>query len=283
MERVRFLHVPKVGGSTLSLMLSIQFMGQPKFSFSGQQAVDRKRFYTLTRGERESIRWFDGHAPYYTGISQADENVKIITMLRDPIQRVISFCQHVSEGKSPLAIAGGEVDDFDLDEFLESGNAELHNLQTKMLINTGDSATQTYLAKMGPEHAIIRARENLFEGVAAFGIQEYFDESVIVFQRQLDLSTPVFSLRNKKHRQRHLVVESRHIERIAEQNQLDLELYADAKRCFLDRLEANGPDRADVRRFRRKRAVVAPFIDVGLRARTAAKSRTSSRERSKQS
>ena len=40
-----------------------------------------------------------GHAPITTCIKEAD-SATIITFLRDPVERVKSFCQHVYEGKS---------------------------------------------------------------------------------------------------------------------------------------------------------------------------------------
>lgn len=273
MDRIRFLHIPKSAGSTLSLMLSIQFLGRDRFSFVGEPDLDEDRFRALTQQQRDKVRWFDGHAPIHTGIREANSNIQIITMLRDPIHRVMSFCQHVSEGKSPKLADGsaGPISDasetFDLDRFLDSKNAELHNLQTKMLINVRDCATLRHIGAMGPAAATELACENLFNTVDCYGLQEYFDESLLMIQRRIGVRTPIYASRNSGRDDRALEFEQRHLDRIADLNCLDLELYAIARDRFLADLRSGGPGERELRRFRRQRDLADPMIRGWLRLR----------------
>lgn len=279
MDRLRFLHIPKSAGSTLSLMLSIQFVGKDRFSFHGEPDVDEDRFHALTPQQRDRIQWFDGHAPIHTGIREANRNVTIITMLRDPIQRVKSFCQHVSEGKSPK-LADGSADStpgtgeaFDLDRFLASKNAELHNLQTKMLINVRDCATLRHIGVMGPDAAAELACENLFSTVDCYGLQEYFDESLLMIQQHVGFRTPIYASQNSMRDDRVLKFEQRHIDRIAELNRLDLDLYAAARDKFLVDLRDRGPGERELRKFRRQRDLAEPVVRAGMRLRRRRRTR----------
>src|SRR5271157_80678 len=130
MDRLRFLHMPKTAGSTFTSCLEYQYSGKGHFIFTGDIKSDINRYLNLSEPTRQNIKLFTGHAPILTGIADAD-SAKVITFLRDPINRVKSFIQHISEGKSPEYLTGP----FDLNRFLESGFSDLSNLQTKMLIN----------------------------------------------------------------------------------------------------------------------------------------------------
>lgn len=136
MQPLRFLHIPKTAGTTLLSILRRQYFGKKSFAFTGDITSDTKRFEALSEHDKENVMLFTGHAPIVTGIEKAD-NATTVTFLRDPISRVKSFCQHVAEGKSPYLIDDFSSETFSLDNFLESGNEELSNLQTKMLICDG--------------------------------------------------------------------------------------------------------------------------------------------------
>ena len=231
MQRLRFLHIPKTAGSTFSSMLRRQYLGKGHFVFSGFDDLDRERFAALPEAKKNRVVLFTGHAPLVTGVREADE-ATIITFLRDPVSRVKSFCQHVAEGKSPHLKEAFPPESFSLDAFLDSGNGELSNLQTKMLINGAQAASSVLIDKMSPAEARDLALENLFSRVHRFGLQEHFDESLMIFARALDWSTPLYAALNKKSTARMIDFEDRHLERIAELNALDIEVYEKAREYF---------------------------------------------------
>jgi len=261
-NRLRFLHIPKCAGITFVTMLRLQYLGAPHFSFSGELAADRGRWESLTPAKKARIRLFTGHAPIETGIPEADQNIDVVTMLRDPVERVKSLCQHVSEGKSAHLRARFPPGRFDLDAFLESGNEGLSNLQTRMLINRGRAASPERIRNMSAEEALDLALCNLHEKVACYGILERFDESLVRFQQRFDWRTPCYASSNRKDPDRLLRFEERHLQRIAEMNALDLALYDAARKKFDQRVEA---DRIDASKLRRLRAV-QPFAAPALRA-----------------
>jgi Sulfotransferase family len=180
MNRLRFLHIPKTAGTTFTNCLADQYFRKWHFAFTGAHPSDINRLTNLPEAKRQKIELFTGHAPIMTGIDLVD-HAKMITFLREPISRVKSFIQHISEGKSPEYLKGP----FDLDSFLESGVEDLSNLQTKMLINKGASYSRSLINTMSKSEAKDRALYNLLHVVAGFGIQEYFDESLILFAKLL--------------------------------------------------------------------------------------------------
>ena len=231
MNRLRFLHIPKTAGSTFSNLLRRQYLGKGHFVFTGVDEADRARFAALPEAKRNRVVLFTGHAPLVTGFKEADE-ATIITFLRDPLNRVKSFCQHVAEGKSPHLRGAFPPESFSLDAFLASGNGELSNLQTKMLINGAQAESSVLIDRMSAAQARDTALENLYSRVYRFGLQDHFDESLMIFAEALGWSMPLYAALNKKNAGRMIEFKPRHLERIVELNALDIEVYARAREHF---------------------------------------------------
>jgi len=266
MHRLRFLHIPKCAGITFVTMLRLQYPRAPRFSFSGNFAADRRRWDALPADKQARIRLFTGHAPIETGIPAADTDIDIVTMLREPVERVKSLCQHVSEGKSAHLLDKFPPEAFDLDAFLDSGNEGLSNLQTKMLINTGKAASPDLLQSMTADEARARALHNLRERVTCYGIQELFDESLVQFQQRFGWRTPCYASSNRKRPDKALRFEQRHLERIAEMNRVDLAVYAAARQALVERLESGAVDPGRLRRLRAVQPLASPLIKLFIAA-----------------
>jgi hypothetical protein len=227
MEPLRFLHIPKTAGTTLTFILRQRYEGSPQFHFSGNAGEDLERYDALPDEVRKEIALFTGHAGLKTGIPAADD-IPMITLLREPVARVKSFCQHVSEGKSPYLLDLFPPAAFDLDAFLCSDNGELSNLQTKLLLGRpmeGLSASQ----------AVDIAFGNLLEKITCFGIQEHFDESLALIAWTLGWSPPAYGSRNQKDSTRTLRFDRSHQDKIIELNAIDLVLYQRAIQTFTKR------------------------------------------------
>lgn len=248
MKPLRFLHIPKTAGSTFYEILKRQYCGKKSFEFTGNIASDIKRFEALSENDKEYVVLFTGHAPIVPGIKNAD-NATTITFLRDPISRVKSFCQHVSEGKSPYLIDNFSPETFSLDDFLKSGNGELSNLETKMLVNHGSCTSPLLFENMSASEAKDAALDNLFRKISHFGLQEYFDESLIVFSLALNWRMPIYASKNKKKTSKLIQFEKRHLERIAELNAIDIEVYKFAKDRFINILNSVAFDKEKLKRF----------------------------------
>ncbi len=232
-EPLRFLHIPKTAGTTLTFVLRQRYAGSPHFHFSGNAVEDLKRYDALSDEVRKEIALFTGHAGIKTGIPPADD-IPIITLLREPVARVKSFCQHVSEGKSPYLLDLFPPDAFDLDAFLCSGNGELYNLQTKLLLDRPIEGLST-------SEAVDTALGNLLERITCFGIQEHFDESLALIAWTLGWKAPTYGSRNQRNSTRELRFDRSHLDRIIELNGADLELYERARQSFTKRESTRQP------------------------------------------
>lgn len=250
-QRLRFLHIPKSAGSALANVLTREYRGYGRFEFSGETARDIERFRALSREDQDSVRLFTGHAPLVSGLPEAD-GATIITMLRDPISRVKSLCQHVWEGKSVYLQDEFPAGGFSLDDFLGSGHIELANHQTRIL--TGTYGAACCLDTKSESVCRDAALTNLFEKVAHFGLKEYFDESLFLMASALGWGMPLYGRLNTPNPARLLDFEDRHIERIAELNRVDIQVYDAAKARFEASLRAPDVDTAKLKRFRRLQA-----------------------------
>ena len=240
-EKIRFLHIPKTAGSTFDECLFLQYLRpyllRRQFVFSGNFKADAKRIDAMSPAARSRIAICTGHAPLTTGCEEFDV-MPTVMLLRDPVERVKSFCQHVSEGKSPHLHDPAAKGAFDLDEFLAGERFQLSNFQARLVLGregyqlpTGDSDT-----------LVARAVENLESKIACFGITEDFDRSLLLFKEVLGWkSWPVYRSRNVSDQQARIQFEARHVARIEELNRIDIALYQVAREAFIRRLEHYGP------------------------------------------
>jgi hypothetical protein len=176
-----------------------------------------------------------GHSPRITGIPQVDV-LPTITFLRDPVKRVKSFCQHVSEGKSPDMLIRFPPERFDLDEFLASGDVQLSNFQTRMLLGE-----ESYELPQGDVEALAEAALRvLAEDMVGFGLVEDFDSSLVLFRRKLGWQLwPVYRRLNERDDESLLTFNHDQLATIRELNALDLLVYEQARERFQEELGRN--------------------------------------------
>jgi len=151
------------------------------FKNSEPNAMSLDRLRSMDAVGRSSIKLFRGHAPLVVGDAYVDD-VRIFTFLRDPVDRVVSFCHHLAEGKEKPLLFSGPVGcktgkDFDLDSFLNSGDPELENLQTRMLVG---EETYRSLQLSGSIRDLQQALSAAFARIEFVGVQEKYEESLLV-------------------------------------------------------------------------------------------------------
>jgi len=163
----------------------------------------------------------------------------IITMLREPVSRFKSFCQHVFEGKSPELrdrFPPGPL--FDLDDFLASSEAlGFDNTQTKMMINHGGYLSSVMTHFMGKQVAAQMAMETLYERTS-FGLQEYFYESLKLYGQALQCALQPLKVSYNVKTGRLLEFTNAQLERIAELNAIDILVYQRAKEIFMAKIRS---------------------------------------------
>jgi hypothetical protein len=242
MNKIRFLHIPKNAGSTFDdcltkLYLSDVLLGR-RFVFTGNIDLDRKALGAMSDRKLNSVRLFSGHAPLVTGIEAVDR-LPTVTLLRSPVNRVISYCQHMSEGKSEGMPRQFDPGNMNLDTMLWSGAPVLSNVQTKALV--GRAAYHKHCEN--PGKLVDLALRALKNDIACFGLVEQFDSSLLLFKQVLGWQgLPIYQMQNQKHPGALLQVDDRHRQKILELNSVDQLLYQVAATYLGERLRDCVPD-----------------------------------------
>lgn len=251
MESVRFLHIPKTAGSTFACILLAQYGHRGLFHFLGEIDRDRRRWHALPDAAKRKTRLFLCHSPLVTGIDTADR-CRLITLLRDPVNRVKSSCQHVYEGKSPYLRKRFPPYSFTLDELLDSGEIELDNLQVNMLAGTAGGGPKQSSPLTGGADLLETAWETLTRRMYCYGLLERFDTTILLFRKKLGWTKNPYYVRiNRKRDARRLIFSDSHLEKIRELNRLDLALYERAAGRFQE-LAAEAVSQGELRAFERE-------------------------------
>ena len=166
------------------------------------------------------------------------------TILRDPVERVISAYYHVRRSTThPLheAVVSANIS---LSDFITSGiaQAEIENGQTRILsgIEGVDWVTGSGPISLG---TLETAKRNLKNQFTVFGLAERFDESMLLLANSLGWSSNriVYQKRNVGSNRPSNKSLPRDLTALIEQyNELDIQLYEFAKNNFAETLRELG-------------------------------------------
>jgi len=241
-----FVHIPKTAGGTVTSMFigayTREGIAKAGNFVRGPEKTGRK----LTRRAGRWKHWYAnggrvaiGHVPYGVYREHLPADARYMTFLREPVDRVLShYYRHhhrsdpsragrrkEREGKAKRVMANS------IEEALADPRLpQLKNLATRFLC--GDPSPMGEL----PAGALDDAKANL-HGFAFLGVQERFDESLVLLQRMLDLDISPAAYENRhvtSASERPRVDEIPEVQRelILELNQLDAELYEYGSKLF---------------------------------------------------
>ncbi|TPE68330.1 hypothetical protein AMD02_014015 [Halalkalibacterium halodurans] len=170
----------------------------------------KRSFQEIAEEEKRKLKAVCGHHSY--GIHQLfPQPSKYITMLREPVDRVISSYYFLRDFK------GYEyVKEMTLEQFVQT-HPEAQNLQTFLL------------SGLPPEKSLKKAKENL-KNCKVVGLTERFDESVFLIKQELQWTNLGYKRLNVT--QKRLIKQELPLSTIClieKYNQLDIELYKLAK------------------------------------------------------
>ena len=242
-----FLHIPKTAGTTLKACIYEHYAvpapgggwfrdGIYYFPY-GFHKAQRPRFTPRVRAalERDDLRAAVGHF-WYGAHELIPRPAFYVTLLRDPVDRVVSLYHHILGKEDELyhdAIAsrGASLEEF----VVEFGCREVDNDQTRRI-----AGVEPAYGKCTPR-TLERAKRNLRERFAFVGVTERFDESVIALQRLLGwpylFYFPELVSRTRPPRS---ALAPATVALISERNEYDLALYEYAHRLLDERIESEG-------------------------------------------
>lgn len=232
---VLFLHIPKSAGMTLRRILKRQYGWYANLTVDSNEFEEK--FATLSERKKKRLQAVKGHFSF--GIhKQIPRPSTYITLLRDPVERVISFYYYVSRNPGHYLYDKVRSQGISLDAFVSCElKTELENGQTRMLVRREDIALGADVTRDVSE----LAKKNLREHFTVVGPVESFDETLVLMKLAFDWSMPFYTRENVT-RKRTLKesVSSMTLNVIRERNKYDIEMHAYAKELLKKQIEREG-------------------------------------------
>ncbi len=221
-----FVHIPKTAGGTVISMLATAYS---KDGIRDGGNYFRNPAYTtrkVARPKKSRGRVLAGHVPYGVLREHLPPDTRYMTFLREPVDRVFShYWRHVRR-RDPARAGrmkqrpGARVKAESIAQAVtEMRIPQMNNFAMRFL------CARPPVSGSVPPSALDEAKENLRE-FAFIGIQERFEESLLLLQRMLGLDSVAYEDRHVSSDRpavEDLTDEERRV--IEEHNQLDAELY----------------------------------------------------------
>ena len=243
---VIFLHIPKTAGTTLKHITRRQFSPSETYEFYSVTRESGKginAFASLPPKRKNKVKFITGHVGF--GLHQhIDGPSTYITVLRDPIKRVISFYYFLKrQDKNHPSLEGCKS----LEDFIQSVDL-VRNDMTKYLSNIKMKTQLAYKGSDVQEDRIActpadfeQAKKNLRQHFSVVGLTEEFDKTMVLVKRQLGWRVFPYvnvNVARKKTASRQISDEA--MASLNEYNHYDIELYRHAKELFQAQIEAQG-------------------------------------------
>jgi hypothetical protein len=233
---VIFLHIPKAAGTTLHRIIEQQYEPNTIFTIhEGKTIID---FKNLSEAQRARIRVLKGHL--YFGLHEfLPRPSTYITMVRDPIERVISHYYFELRTPSHELYKKIKSQNMSLEDFVRSGVClHLDNGQTRLLSTTGAGIGYGQCSN----ELLESAKKNLREHFAVVGLVERFDETLILLKRKFKWKMPFYIKQNvTKQRPLKENIPKDTLKLIESYNQLDIELYKYTQKLFEELINQQPP------------------------------------------
>jgi len=239
-ETLIFLHIPKVGGITLSKILERHYSRAQTLTFDAGD--DQKtRFEAIPAAQRARYRLIKGH--FYFGLHHLVPGPSVyITLLRNPIERVLSFYHYARSDADHYLYDVLTTTGLDLKGPLSQDlSLEICNEQTRMLAGEEWEDPQRPVTRA----ALERAQRNLRTHFRVVGLTEEFDASMLLLHQTFGWRPPRYVKENvTKSKPDGTFPDPETRKLLEEANRFDLELYEYARELFNERRRAAG-DRFD--------------------------------------
>lgn len=185
----------------------------------------------------EGIRLLTGHFPVRTPeVLEPRADFVTVTILRDPVERILSFLRHQAERRQ----RGAEPDTPLWEIYSDRTRFDLmiHNHMTRILSLTPEEFVpgDGVLVTVPYDEARLEMAKEALAGLDLFGLQHQLDEfcTQLAERYGLDVGEPTRSNTTERDD-----VPDGLVERILEDNALDVELYAWACKLYEQRQEAS--------------------------------------------
>lgn len=242
-----FLHLPRTAGTTLNAVLRNHFAPEAILSVYDKDEYERHKYHSPDFFT--PIKLITGHLLLETTDPPSIYGmpVSVITLLREPIARLVSEYEFLKTWKSNHLYAVLNENSISFSEYLRSSERMLRyrgkNFMTRCI--AGADFDEPY-----PVRALSQAKKNLEHNFVFTGIQERFDESLVMLGELLGMTNLLHDKRNALKAEARTAPDPAALELARELNRADMELYDFAVALFDERVTALGPAfQARVREF----------------------------------
>jgi hypothetical protein len=246
-QAVVFLHVLKTAGTTLHRIIERQYRPEQTYSVGLVEGESLAGLAELSETRRAKIRMLRGHMGF--GVHRFLPGPSTyVTILRDPVERVISYYYFVL--RTP---------DHYFHHALTSGDVGLKAfIRDKMHVMADNAQTRTISGvwqKPGfgecTQQTLETAKRHLRQHFAIVGLTERFDETLLLLRRGFRWRNVFYTRHNvTSDRPRRDELSPSTLDALVEANRLDIELYRYAAELFEGQVRQQGPSFAgEVRRF----------------------------------
>lgn len=243
-----FLHIPKASGTTLTSIVRRQYPGDAVYRTADMAPRAIAEALGRDGPGAEQLQCVMGHMRF--GLHRhLDRPARYITMLRHPVRRLVSHYEYVRRTREHYlhrTVVDGRIT---LDDYVMRGlSSELNDGQVRLLCGIDGAVTVPH--GQVSEEMLHAARTNLREHFLAVGVTERFDESLLLLQALLGWRSVQYQPENRAPRRRARPPSAGTVELIMRYNNLDLQLYEDARAMLATALAAHGIDGMALTRFR---------------------------------
>jgi hypothetical protein len=244
-DPVYYLHIPKTGGTFFTSFLDSQFYAQ---DICPAQLLPE--LFRLAETDLPRYRFFRGHL--WHGLdSHLKRRLQYITLLRNPVQRTISWYSHVRRNEAAYRHQRVVDENWSLLDFVrdEETNWDMVNAQALFLavdldyaalardpVGYGQAVVKQY-ARRGNDRALLDLAKRRLERCAFFGITERMQDSVSLLSYTMgfypDFSLPRLNVAGNRPAESEISAET--IDAIKAITGIDQELYDWAGQLFEER------------------------------------------------
>jgi hypothetical protein len=225
-----FVHIPKTAGGSVMSMFTAAYSKKGVKKTGNYVSNPEKTQRKISKALRVEGRVSFGHTPYGALRHKLPPDTRYVTFLREPVDRVLSHYYRHIELKHPKQVrterptTGWNAKANSIEEALvEMHLPQMSNLATRFLVSDPSPPMATDL----PAGALEDAKASL-RAFAFVGIQERFEESLVLLQRDLGLGQIPYRNRHVSSGDARPTVDEIPDEQralIEEYNALDAELY----------------------------------------------------------
>ncbi len=230
-----FFHIPKTGGITLNSIIERQYDPSVIYSVYGPQVIKyADEFKSLPLEQRMKYKVLKGHMWLKLKLHEyMPQPWTYISVLRDPIDRTISFYYYILRTPSHYLYEKVVSQKMSLQEFASSEFPETSNVQTGLLLD--DSF------KPGQDRLEI-AKNNILKYFLLVGVLDKFDDFLLLAQKMFGWKDITYTKQNvTENRPSKKDLSRGTLDVLKKYNQLDIQLYKFAKKRMIDLIAQQKP------------------------------------------